>query len=66
MEEVGHAPHSSLWRQGVWIGSFYNTRGRGRSYILTNYRGKTVRERERVSARDRRVLGSIAVGQYRR
>lgn len=27
VEEVGHAPHSSLWRQRVWIGSLYNTKG---------------------------------------
>lgn len=34
MEEVGHTPHSSLWRQGVWIGTLCNT-GRGVTHIFS-------------------------------
>ena len=63
VEEVGHAPHSSLWRQGVWIGSLYNT-SRGWvggevahiSLLITEER-----QAERGET-GRRVSGSTALG----
>lgn len=58
VEEVGHAPHSSLWRQGVWIGLLCSTWRRGRSYILTNYREETSIERQREGE-----AGTVAAGK---
>lgn len=64
MEEVGHAPHSSLRRLVVWIGSLYNTSGGGEvahiSLLITEER-----QAERGGERQK-SLGLDCSGQYRR